>query len=70
MKEEFFEAMIDELNESGNDIRIGVVISSLMRKFFCGRIRGTVVRSVGNLLKVVKYLHNGHCLVGLFLGTC
>ena len=49
---------------------IGAVISNLVRKFFRGRMRGTVVRSAGNSLKVVTYVHNGHCLAALFLETC
>ena len=42
-------------------------ISNLVRKFFLGRMRATVVRSAGNSLKVVTYVHYRHCLAGLFL---
>ena len=45
-------------------------ISNLVRKFFLGRMRATVVRSAGNSLKVVTYVHNRHCLAGLLLETC
>lgn len=50
-------------------IFIGAFISNLVRKFFLGRMRATVVRSAGNSLKVVTYVHNRRCLAGLFLET-
>ena len=46
------------------------LILNLVRKFFRGRMKSTVVRSDGNSLKVATYVHNRHCLAGLFLKTC
>ena len=53
---------------SSNEQMIRVrFISNLVRKFFHGGMRATVLRLAGNSLKVATYVHNELCLAGLFL---
>ena len=59
------------LRQIGNErVNISVVIPNLVQKFFCGRMRGTVVTLAGILLKVVIYVDSERCLAGLFVELC
>ena len=52
----------DDATDQHDMAIVSEFIANLMRKFFRGRVRDTVVTSAGNSLKVVTNVNNRHCL--------